>query len=140
MPTFKHRDLEFEVNDAWWEDACMAAFTPSTLSYPPGAPEKGFGLTGLEEVPLIPVDRIKPLYYRKLSHGVFNDGAEPARTRVLNLLNGFRRGNQISPLQVMRLPEGSECSHRLYHGAHRFYCSVAAGYSHVPAVEILDAH
>ena len=114
-----------------------------TRSFLPGAPEagKGYGVTGHEEVLLIPVDRVEPLYDCKRSHGVFNDnGVETAQERVLSLLNGFRRGDRIPPLQVVRLPEGFECSHRLYHGAHRFYCSVAAGYSHVPAIEVAGSH
>ncbi len=41
---------------------------------------------------------------------------------------------------VVRLPDGSASSHRLYHGAHRFYCSVAAGYSHVPAIEVAGSY
>lgn len=117
----------------------MNAFRPSTPSYLPGAPEKGYGLTGGETVMPIPVASVEPLR-RNLSHGVFNDDHRPARTRVVDLLKGFRNDDRIPPVLVKWLPDGSAYSYRLSAGAHRFYCSVAVGYSHVPAIEVSDAY
>jgi len=107
-----------------WEEAGNTAFTPSTPSYLPGAPEKGYGLTGGETVMLICVAGVEPLR-RNLTHGVFNDDH---RRRVVDLLKGFRNDDRIPPVRVNKLPDVSADSYQLSAGAHRFYCSVAAGY------------
>lgn len=133
MPTFRRGDFEFEIDDAWWSAANMAGFAPTETSFQAGKPER----EGMEHLPVltIPIDHIEATR-RSLSHGVFNNGERQAKDRVLDILRGFRRGDQLPPIEVVRLPDGSSCSHRLHHGAHRFYCAVAAGYSHVPAVEV----
>jgi hypothetical protein len=71
-----------------------------------------------------------------LSHGLFNDHEElgTARQRVVHILRGFHTGAQIPPVLVDRLGQPSQHLYRLRDGAHRFYSSIAAGFSHVPAI------
>ncbi len=60
------------------------------------------------------------------------------KDRVISILTGFRTGSAIPPVEVVLEPEGSNFRYKLVHGAHRFYCSLAAGYSHVPAIMGFD--
>ena len=71
---------------------------------------------------------------------MFHDNPESgtAHDRVLKILHGFRQELAIPPVEVARLAEGSGFEFKLIHGAHRFYAAVAAGFSHVPAVEVSD--
>lgn len=136
MPEFSHHSLVFSVPDKWWAENGMIHFVPRASSYRPGAPEQG---KGLEDLPilLIPIDAIPPVHRQKTSHGVFNNlPNKPARRRVGEILDGFRRGDAIAPVEVFRLPAGSTFSHELVDGCHRFYCSVAVGFTHVPVVEV----
>jgi hypothetical protein len=72
---------------------------------------------------------------RNLSHGVFNNDSDtglPARDRVIRLLRGFKEGALILPVE-MEERSSAPYSYSLYHGAHRLYLSIAAGFTHVPA-------
>ena len=121
---FRHRDFEFVVPDDWWTAAEMASFTPTRRSYRPGAAP--WGLPVFE----VAVDDVEP-ERRDLTHGVFND-----ESRVLRVLRGFRADDAIPPVEVRRRTAGGPPTFELFDGAHRFYCAVAAGFSHVPAVDI----
>lgn len=65
-------------------------------------------------------------------------GLEGARVPLGNecfaYLSGFRRTPRLS-LCVSRTGGEGKYRFRLTQGAHRFYCAVASGFSHVPAVE-----
>lgn len=70
--------------------------------------------------------------YRNPGVGIFSDSEEggTARERVLRILRAFRLDNAISPVEIV---EGQYAyRYKLVHGAHRFYCSLAAGYTSVP--------
>ena len=71
---------------------------------------------------------------------IFRDSEEEgtARERVLRILRGFRLGDRIPAVEIVDGKLG--CSHRfkLTHGTHRFYCSVAAGFTHVPVRKAFD--
>lgn len=116
----------------------MIGFAPATESYRAGPPEQGLSLEGLPLV-TIPIASVEPVR-RRLKYGVFNDDAYhgiSAEARVKQILVGFRHDDALPPVQVVRLPDSSSGStHRLHNGAHRFYCAVAAGFTHVPAIEV----
>jgi hypothetical protein len=59
-----------------------------------------------------------------------------ARERVVSLLRGFREDAAIPPVHVVRLGPGSPYRFKLNAGAHRFYCSVAAGFKSVSAIDV----
>src|SRR5438093_9328924 len=124
---FLHRDVEYELDEAWWLEAGMVGFNPPQRSFR-SASSDVLGRALFE----IAVDQVEPLR-RELSHGVFNNSAESgsAHDRVVSILRGLREGSVIPPIHVTKTAPGSVCPFRLVHGAHRFYCAVAAGFSHV---------
>lgn len=132
---FFHRDVEYALEDAWWVEAGMFGFTPSQPSFRSG-PSDVAGRVPFD----VAIDDVEPLR-RQLSHGVFNDSAEAgsAHDRVVSILRGFRQDSAIPPVHVTKNREGSTCPYRLVHGAHRFYCALAAAFSHVPAIKVDDA-
>lgn len=105
----------------------MENFRPVSSAYRYASPADGG-----RSIVLVPVNEVEPLQ-RTLSHGVFNDSPETgtARERVTRLLRGFRDDVPIPPIELDRL---GPHAYRLFHGAHRFYCSLAAGFTHVPAI------
>ena len=124
MPRFRHHDFEFEVPDDWWNESGMGDPTLFSLgqSFHPGEPEYPNGKVLM--LPLVDVC-VKPRCLGEF--GVFRN-----REDVVRILKGFRDGDPIPPVEVRHI-DGSR--YALYHGQHRFYCSVAAGFTHVPAVE-----
>jgi hypothetical protein len=72
------------------------------------------------------------------SVGIFNDCVDEGRTaqeRVVTILRGFRLGDAIPPVEVVECDPEDLRRYVLVHGTHRFYCSIAAGFTHVPAVQ-----
>jgi hypothetical protein len=129
-----HQDVEYSLEDDWWTEAGMVRFEPPARSY------RASLLTGSRQPHIeVAVKDVEPLR-RNLTHGVFNDGGESgsARQRVVNILCAFREDVALPPVEVARLPSDALHAYRLKHGAHRFYCSIAAGFSHVPAIEVED--
>ena len=117
-----------------WTEAGMEGFTPEERSFRPGQSQ-------WPELPIgeVAIDDVRPLR-RQGSHGVFNDNPESgsAHDRVVRILLGFREDSPIPPVEVARSAHGTGSKFKLIHGAHRFYCAEAAGFSHVPAVEVVD--
>lgn len=130
-----HHDFEYCVPDDWWSEAAMGQFVPATRSYTAG-PSEWPALPVFE----VAIDDVAPVR-RNLSHGVFNDAGPDrdegtARERVLRVLSWLRDDVPIEPVCVARLPPHSGHTFQLTAGAHRFYCALAVGFSHVPAVEV----
>jgi hypothetical protein len=123
-----HHDLRIELDDAWWAEAGMAGFVPLGRTFRPdlGAAE---GQTVFEAR----IDEVAPLR-RKPGVGIFNNNEEAtARERVVRLLKVFRNGAAIPPVELVVDTSFKGCRYKITHGSHRFYCSLAAGFSHVPA-------
>jgi hypothetical protein len=131
---FTHGDSEYSLPDECWEEAGMHTVVVGGQSYLAGPSP----FPNLDVVD-IAVDNIAPVH-RSGSHGVFNDNPEygTAHDRVLSILRGFRSGSRIPPIEVSRLPSPARQEFKLIHGVHRLYCSIAAGYSHIPAVRVID--
>ena len=132
---FLHHDFAFWLSDEWWAEAGMQGFVPDSRSYrvdPQAFPVRSVCDLRIDEVAPVP---------RQLSHGVFNDDAETglgAKDRVSNILRGFLTGGAIPPVEILRLPSDARHTYRLTHGAHRFYLSIVAGFTHVPTVDGFD--
>ena len=131
---FRHHHVDFLLPDEWWNESGIQTVALSGRSY----------LASPSPLPKLPVfdvaiNDVEPLV-RHGSHGVFNDNTEfgTARDRVVRILSGFRENSHIPPIEVSRLPSVTPPRYKLIHGAHRFYCAIAAGYSHVPAIEVDD--
>ena len=130
----KHHDLEVELEDSWWYGAEMQTFVPTTKSY---LPDHRFALgRAVQEVSiqdLAPVRRAPGIR-------IFNDNEDglSARDRVLRLFSGFKTAAAIPPVQVVNEEGSGPHRYRLVDGTHRLYCSIAAGFTCVPAIEVLD--
>ena len=126
----QHHDLEIELPDDWWTDAGMSGFTPVAKSYRVDSND-----CGNREVFEVLIEEIAP-FRSNVGVGIFNDNKEAtAKERVVSILKGFYAGSAIPPVEVVCEPAGSKFRYKLVAGVHRFYCSVAAGFSHVPAIE-----
>lgn len=129
----KHGSRECPLPDEWWTDAGMQRFRPSRASF--RVQSHGCSLPIVE----ISVNDVAPCW-RELSHGVFNDHPieGTARERVVRILQAFRDDVALPPVELVRADAGSGYRFQLHHGAHRFYCAVAAGFSAVPAIDVTD--
>jgi hypothetical protein len=128
-----HGAVTYEVDDQWWAEAGMSAFTPSRNAYRAGPSERPGRV-----VFALPIAEVAPVE-RRLSHGFFNDSVEgcSARERVMRILTGFREDQPVPPVEVVRAESGPY-PYQLYHGAHRFCCAVLAGFTAVPAVDVTE--
>ena len=125
-----HHGLKIPLPDCWWAETEMADFVPQARAFRPDRRAKGVFEVSLQEV--------APLK-RKPGVGIFNDNEEAtARERVLRILRDFRDDAEIWPVHLVKLAPGDAFGYRIGHGSHRFYCSLAAGFSHVPAFEGYD--
>ena len=107
----------------------MDHWNPSSCSY-------RFDLSEFPDALEVLIGDIAPVR-RQLSHGVFNNDAEAglcARARVIRILTGFLKDASLPPVVVARGTIGETHPYRLIHGAHRFYLSIAAGFTRIPAV------
>ncbi len=121
-----HYDLKIEFDDTWWAEAEMDGFVPHNRAY-----RVDRGATNGTELFEIQIDEVAPV--------IRNPGiAYFVKKRALEILNGFRNDEEIPPVEIAFEPPGSKFRYRLLDGCHRFYCSLAAGFSHVPAVEGFD--
>jgi hypothetical protein len=127
---FAHHGLQIVLDDDWWVEAGMAGFASSSAAYP--ADPDAFPGQRIFEVR---IDDIGPVR-RASGVGIFNDDRETgssAHDRVVKILRGFRSGALIPPVQVVKTKPGDDYPYKLVAGTHRLYCSLAAGFSHVPA-------
>jgi hypothetical protein len=125
--------LTIELDDSWWAEAQMAGFVPSGTAY-----RVDQAAANGQRVFEARIAEIGPVR-RNPGVGTFNDNDEmAARERVLRILNGFRGGVDIPPVELVNMPAGSPFRYKLTAGTHRLYCSLAVGFSHVPAIEGFD--
>ena len=130
---FFHHNLEIELDDEWWTEADMEDFVPKGKAYRVDL-DAALGRTIFE----IRIDEVRPLK-RNSGVGIFNNNEEAsAKSRVVSILRGFIADTEIPPVEVIPESSGSDFNYKLVAGAHRFYCSLATGFSHVPAVEGFD--
>jgi hypothetical protein len=129
---FTHHDLSIDLEDDWWAEAEMPGFVRASNAY---RADPSFAKD--EPILEIPIADIGPVHR---SVGIFRNSEDgiPARERVLKILRGFRQGDAIPPIQVVECKSGSAHRYKLTAGTHRLYCSLAAGFTHVPAVKGFD--
>jgi hypothetical protein len=124
-----HHGLRFELPDEWWIEAEMTGFVPRAATY-----RVDHNL--FENVREVRIEEVGP-GHRNPGVGIFNDSeGSTARERVLRILRGFQLDDAIPPVEIV---EGQyPYRYKLVHGAHRFYCSLAAGFTSVPTIEGFD--
>ncbi len=127
-----HHDLEFELDDNWWSEAGMDAFIPSSHYY-----NVDISQNRGEEWFEVAINDVEPVR-RNAGVGIFNDNEyATAQKRVVSILIGFCSGAMIPPVEVIEQSK-DPYRYKLVVGVHRFYCSLAAGFTHVPAIKGFD--
>ena len=130
---FPHHGLQVDLDDDWWKEAGMAGFSPISRAYrtDPRFSETGEPALEVAIADVAPAPR--PV-------GIFRDSEDgiPARERVVRILRGFRLDEAIPPVRVVENKTGSLHRYKLTDGAHRFYCSIASGFTHVPTLKGFD--
>ena len=111
--------FEFEIKDKWWLEADMHNFTRLGNSY------KSLENKSLKIIPIKDIQprrRTKPVGYKGF-----------VKQRMLYILKGFRNNESIPPIEVIKI-DNSDYLYELHDGFHRFYASVAAEYTEIPAI------
>jgi hypothetical protein len=119
----------FEIPDDWLDQAGMSSFTPSKPAYVSAQSMD-------REVRLREIEPPFRLPEYPLDHCGF------VRQRMVNILTGFVTDAPVPPVDIIELTRSGfrqlPFRFRLVDGMHRFYGSLAAGFTHVP-VRVLDA-
>jgi hypothetical protein len=129
-----HHGMKTVLDDDWWAEARMFGFRPRALSYNADDTYNDRRVFRVAIKDIAPVRRAPSIPIFNRSH----DTGLSARERVIEILKGFREGAAIPPVEVVMAKQGSPQSFKLVGGVHRLYCSLAAGFSHVPAVIGVD--
>jgi hypothetical protein len=58
------------------------------------------------------------------------------RERMISVMRDIALRKEMWPIEVTADASG-DYRYRVHHGAHRFYASVAAGFSHIPAILVV---
>ncbi len=116
---------DFELPDTWLAEAGIDGFTAIAAAYRSTA-----------GAVLVPLHDIEPptrfVAYPKDGHG-FDRG------RLVSVLAGIVAGAEIEPVSLMALEPAGEFQpfpycYRVRDGYHRFYASIAAGFTNLPGV------
>ena len=135
MKLVHHGSEVAELPEEWLAEADMLSFVPKSASYRVDAS----GCEG-RRVLNVRIEEVAPVR-RSSGVPIFNDDIETgctARERVVCILRGFRADAKLPPVGVATLKPGTPHKYKLVAGVHRFYCSLAVGFSSVPAVEGFD--
>jgi hypothetical protein len=130
---FSHHNLLVELNDNWWSEADTDRFFQMSRAY--HAPIFYQGKWVFE----VRIQDVGPVIL-PAGVGVFNDNPDEgsARERVLRLLHGFRTNAVIPPVEVAIAKADYGYRYKLLDGTYRLYCSLAAGFTHIPAISVAD--
>lgn len=117
-----HFPCEFEIPDDWLSEASALSFAASRPAYRARASAEVIALTQVEPPPRLVG---YPLSWRGFD-----------RARFISVLAGMVSDTEIEPVPVVEMPYvdlgSSPYEFRVRDGVHRFYASVAMGYSHLP--------
>lgn len=131
-----HHGLEItELPDEWLAEAGMVNFVPKGAAYPADIN----GCHG-QQVCEVRIEDVAPVH-RTTGVAIFNNDSETGRTarqRVVSILHGFVAGTKLPPVSVAPFAAGDVHKYKLVAGVHRFYCSLAAGFTSVPAIRGFD--
>jgi hypothetical protein len=127
-----HHDLEIELDGDWLVAAEMSGFVPTSKAY-----RTSKSIDKNATIREICIGDIGPVHRNV---GIFRDSPAgiPVRERVIKILRGFRSGDAIPPVKVVENKPGSAHRYKLTDGTHRLYCSIAVGFTDIPAVEGFD--
>lgn len=115
-----HFPCEFEIPDAWLDEAGANGFTPTRAAFCSGSSAVNVLLTAVEPPRL----NGYPLSWRGLD-----------RVRFVRVLKWMVEDTEIEGVPVLPMPYvdlgSSPYEFRIRDGVHRFYASVAMGFSHL---------
>jgi hypothetical protein len=115
-------NVAFDIPEEWLREAGALGFRATAQSYS-GTPHDTYRDFPLVVVPLRDIEPPggglgTPLFDRR---------------RMVSALRALARGAEMTALVLQEWPTDSNYRYALWEGAHRFYASVALGFSHVPA-------
>ena len=132
---FNRLSLEFEIPDDWltegkfqeWlrEPRATRAYRAMEPPFPPDPQDPGIPQN---EADIVPLDLIEPPVSRTLPNGT-----PFCKERLLRVLAGFKEDQSLPPVHTLEALPGPY-RFTLFNGFHRFHASVAAGFTHIPAV------
>lgn len=130
-----HHGVEAELCDSWWSEAGMEDFVPSAKSF-----RVALGKFTGQDVFEVHIPDIAPVV-RAPGVGIFNNNEEAtAQERVVRILRAIHSDTALPPVEVVVAPEDAPYRYKLTAGYHRLYCSVACGFTHIPAVIGFDPY
>jgi hypothetical protein len=121
MPNFP---CDFELPDEWWAEAGMVGFHPTTQAY-----------RSRQAACVVPLTQVEPPYRRP---DVSKDWRGFDKARMIAVLHGILVGDEMPAIPLQAISDGHEFPpapyvYRVRNGVHRFYASVAAGFTRLPA-------
>jgi hypothetical protein len=116
------RGDKFKLPADWWNEAGMQTFQRQSASY---------RFQRSPDILLVRIDSIEPL---RLRHRLDKGGLR--RRSFVSILRKIASESAMPPIQLEELPPDGEYAYGIHRGTHRFYASVAVGFSHIPAVLI----
>jgi len=134
-----HWGYRFGVPSAWWKESGLDPLPLSVTEYLHYRPLEGYhedphSVTLKMASDIAPVSRVIPghrwpLFCASKSQRI------SAKERTCNILRGYVEQDAIPPVQVITC-EGFDAPYMLVDGVHRTYTSIAAGFTHIPAVRV----
>ena len=111
-------DIQFDLPDDWWQISGMTGFRPLSNAY-------RFSSDPRWPTQVVPITQIQPPVR---DAGVV--GLSGART--IDILKGFVADTPLPPAPVHTPPGAALDRYWVRDGYHRYYCSIAAGFSCLP--------
>jgi len=125
----------FEFPDDCWEKAGMNTFKPSACAYSvigPPYPQDACLPASSPPWSLVAIREIEPCS-RQLTQGIPAAPLFATKGRLIRILRGFENNDPMPPIWIYEAKTNGY-RYRIQHGVHRFYSSIAAGFTHIPAV------
>jgi len=109
--------VSMTVPASWLSEAGLQGFVPTRQAFRCDEPHIIISIANIE----------------KMIRSVPLDMNGFRRDRMMRVLTGIRDDDALPPIPVQRADQGP-LPYRLRDGTHRFYASLALGFSHIPAV------
>jgi hypothetical protein len=121
------QDGTFEIPDAWWQFADMASYQRVGGFYPYQGLIRGERFIDRRRVEVVPLVDIEPLR---------RDPGTPLfrKYKLVPVLMGLQSPTGYLPPCELRRTDGGPYAFALHNGCHRFYASVAVGFTGLPAL------
>jgi hypothetical protein len=115
--------MPFEIPDDWWSFAEMDSFSPKGGGF---YPYQQSGITA--DMCVVPLSDIEP--------PIRNSGVPPFKKyKMVPILLAFLSPEcALPPVEVQPLMPSETYRFKVYNGYHRYYASVAVGYTKLPIV------